>query len=553
MNYRIMERYHAIALCVLLLSTVFFTTDGAGQVLHVDAVRGNDMFPGTEAQPFKTIGKASMIAEPGDTILIREGTYHEQLYRGRSGRPDAPITYAGMDRGRVVLQGSVRVKDWQEKGDAWVKHGLAPITHVNAFVMVDEKRLLQKVGSPVGLPEGSFHLSADGTYTIRLWRDASPNSDHQVDVYELDFAFNSGQRWGGTAKKHIVLKNMTLEKYGATAISTDAVHAADNSHWELDHLTIRYNNAEGVFYCLDGWQVHDCAFIRNRGHGCQLNGSGIRFGRNLCAENLWFGPYPDGGCGLLIGPDALAHSCVIADNVFENNGGPAGYGCGIYLEGRSHDNLIENNLIIGGSHSGIGFFGSSRNTVINNVLVRVAPSQQWRMSAAFVISHSHEGEPTQSVGNLVAHNTVWGCPAPLAIDKPARALNPGEANRFYNNFFGSCRFLSSADAGSVFTMQGTGCYSCPQDPRTLSDAVRAAAHGMSGGQELPHFCDPPLGRTFLVDPGLQDHTAYDFRLKEDSPLIGAGVPLPEVIRDRAGVVRPEGRRPAIGAYEYLEK
>jgi parallel beta-helix repeat protein len=506
----------------------------------VDAARGNDSFPGSETQPFKTVTRASQVLKPGDAALIHEGVYHEQIMGGGSGVEGAPITYEGLDRSKVILQGSIRVKDWQKVGQVWVKTGLEPITDINAFVMIDERTMLNRVASPEAMPPGSFYLSAEGSYTIRLQDDTNPNLDHMVEVYEFDLGFNSGNRWGGTAKKWIVLRNMTLEKYGTFAISTDAHNPADNSWWELDRITVRYNNAEGVFYALDDWYVHDCSFIRNRGHGCQINGARTRFVNNLSAENEWFGRYVDAGCGLLVGPDASANSSVIRNNVFENNGDPNGYACGVYLEGRAHDNLVENNLVKGSTSGGIGFFGASQNKVINNILVDIASGSDWDMAAAFVLGHSYEGEPTQSVGNLIAHNTVYGCASPIAILDPTRDIASYELNRIVNNLFVGCGFRSRPPLKPVAVTESSGCFSCP-------------ANQGSGGTtpETVPSCNSSNGDVLGNDPGLQDPSAGDFHLRFDSPLKAAGKILADVATDRAGNPRPASGRPAIGAYEYI--
>lgn len=429
-------------------------------VYHVDASRGADDAWGTEAEPFRTVRRASESLNPGDKVVIHEGTYHEQIVGGKSGTPESPIVYEGVSRDRVVLKGSVLVKDWKRIGSAWTKRGLHPITPENAFVMVDDQRLLRKVDSAGALTPGSFFLAPDGTYVIRLWRDTNPNTNHRVEAYEYDFAFNSGDRWGGTAKQWIVLRSMTLEKYGTYAVSTDARHPEANSHWELDRLRVRYNNAEGIFHCLDDWYVHDCEFVRNRGHGCQIDGARVRFIRNICSENEWFGQYEDGGCGLLIGPDATANSCEIANNVFENNGSPDGYGCGVYLEGRCRDNRIRNNLVIGGTAAGIAFYGSRGNNVAENVLVNIAPKSDWNMAAAFVLHHSFEGAPTPPEANVIERNTVWGCPRAIVAEKPKPESAPRMYNRFVGNVFARCKFGSGGTNTTGIAMESNLWYEC---------------------------------------------------------------------------------------------
>ncbi|MBI4963105.1 MAG: right-handed parallel beta-helix repeat-containing protein [Desulfomonile tiedjei] len=532
----------SLSATILLLAV--FPAQSAATTYHVSAATGNDMAAGTETEPFKTITRASKALEPGDTVLIHEGVYHEQIMGGKSGLQGAPITYQGIDRSKVILQGSVLVKDWSRDQNLWVRRGLAPITAINAFVMVDQKRMLREVRSKADMPEGSFHLATDGTYSIRLWHDADPNRDHQVEVYELDLAFNSGDRWGGTAKKWITLRNMTLEKYGSFGVSTDFSRPADNAHWELDNIIVRYNRAEGVFQCLDDWYVHDCVFMRNGRHGCQINGARVMFVNNLAAENEWFGESGIGGCGILIGPDESAHSTVIRNNIFRDNGDyPDGYGCGIYLEGRSRDNLIENNLIEGGTSSGIGFFGSSHNKVINNLLVNVAPKGNWDKSGAFVVYRSFEGAPTQSVGNLVAHNTVWRCSAPLVVMDPENKIQRDDLNRFVNNLFAQCRYLSPPPKSLAITLEGNGFFYCP--PSKTATEMAWWLKGMVGKDE-GGLSDNVLGKA----PGLNDPAAGDFHLKPESPARGAGVRLDHAPTDRAGNPRPSDKRPDIGAYQY---
>ncbi|MFH0824077.1 MAG: right-handed parallel beta-helix repeat-containing protein [Pseudomonadota bacterium] len=528
---------------------LFVTADPAfGETYHVDVSSGDDAHEGSKALPFKTIRRASESAGPGDRVIIHPGTYHEQIVGGRSGRERAPITYEGAGPEKTILCGAVRVKDWRRAGEVWIKAGLKPITRENSFVMIDEKRMLKEHQSPEGLTDGSYHLDGNGTYRIRLWAGADPNRDHAVDVYELDTAFNAGDRWGGSAKKWIVLRSLAIEKYGGHGISTDKRRPGDNSHWELDRVTVRYNNAEGVFHCLDDWFVHDCRFLRNRGHGCQINGARTLFVDNYSAENEWFGPYQDGGCGLLVGPDASAHDCLVKNCVFENNGAINGYGAGIYLEGRSHGNRIENNTIRFNTHSGIGFFGSSGNIVCNNVLIgnRGRPGEE--VGAAFFVGHSLEGAPTRSQSNLVAHNTVWGYGSPLEVI--AELLINGERhNRFINNLFIGCTNFTALPGNSPVTLERNGWFQAlvPGEPVSSQSKsmIREIMKRVLNADPSSIDSDPVIG----MDPGLKDTSKGDFRPKHDSPVVGRGIPLEVIPTDRDGLPRPPGRDPTLGAHE----
>ncbi len=535
-----------LVIAVLLLSS----SSTSARTFHVDVARGDDHGVGTPEQPFRTIVKASEVLEPGDRVLIHPGVYHEQIMAGKSGTEHAPIVYEGVDRDRVILRGSVHVTDWQKVGRYWVKRGLTPYTKINSFVMIDGKRLLKRLESADNLSENHFHLDDQGVYTIRMKNGDNPNRHHRVEVYELDFAFNSGDRWGGTAKKWIVIRNMTIEKYGCNAVSTDKQKPADNSHWELDRVTVRYNGAEGVFHCLDDWYVHDCLFTRNGCHGCQLNGARVLFVNNICSENEWFGVNHDGGCGLLIGPDETAHSCVVTGNLFKDNGDPNGYGCGVYLEGRSYDNRIEGNTIVRGTASGICFFGSSRNKVYNNVLRNVAVERDWKWSAAFVVGHSFEGPPTQSVGNVVAHNTVKGCRSPVAVHVPKIAIHGDRLNRFVNNVFSGCLTLGPLPRDPVITMEGNIRHSCPRQSAGTMESIRMWFGRARGLAEFPRQSDTEREMEIVTDPGFVAPEKGDFHLRGDSPLVDAGIPFSDVATDASGRRRAVGRLPDVGAYEY---
>jgi hypothetical protein len=70
------------------------------------ATNGADSNPGTLEQPFKTIQMAASLASPGDTVLIRAGTYRETVTPLRSGVADRPITFRNHEQETVVVSGA---------------------------------------------------------------------------------------------------------------------------------------------------------------------------------------------------------------------------------------------------------------------------------------------------------------------------------------------------------------------------------------------------------------------------------------------------------------
>ena len=74
-----------------------------GRVFFV-ARHGNDAGPGTRARPWRTIQHALERLGPGQRVLVRRGTYVQDLVAERSGTARAPITVAAYPRERVVLR-----------------------------------------------------------------------------------------------------------------------------------------------------------------------------------------------------------------------------------------------------------------------------------------------------------------------------------------------------------------------------------------------------------------------------------------------------------------
>ena len=71
------------------------------------ALDGNDLNPGTDAQPFGTLARALRNVTAGQTIVMRAGTYYEgDLALGRSGFESAPIVIRAYPGEVVVLDGA---------------------------------------------------------------------------------------------------------------------------------------------------------------------------------------------------------------------------------------------------------------------------------------------------------------------------------------------------------------------------------------------------------------------------------------------------------------
>ncbi len=80
---------------------------------------GSDAACGDAEHPFATISKAAQMASPGDTVIVHEGAYREQVDPKRGGLSEHErITYCGAEgEARPVIKGSECVRGWTELAD----------------------------------------------------------------------------------------------------------------------------------------------------------------------------------------------------------------------------------------------------------------------------------------------------------------------------------------------------------------------------------------------------------------------------------------------------
>lgn len=78
--------------------------------------QGKDSAVGDAQHPFKTISRAALLAQPGDEVIVHEGTYRENVDPARGGLDENHrITYrAAQGEARPVVTGSEIVTGWQK-------------------------------------------------------------------------------------------------------------------------------------------------------------------------------------------------------------------------------------------------------------------------------------------------------------------------------------------------------------------------------------------------------------------------------------------------------
>jgi hypothetical protein len=232
--------------------------------LYVDVTKGSDSNPGTQAEPLKTIGAASALAESnnhksiGTRIIINPGTYRESIILHANGYDTTlPITFQGGGPG-VVISGAVQYTNWQTYSgnsaiftNSWAnKWGYCPaagdlspfeqqIVLREEMIFVNGKALTQ-VLSLGQMLEGTFYVN-ETAGRVYIWPVTGTDiSTANVEVATLPQLFNL------VGKQNVVLRGITFQ-YANTCRDNPAVYVAGSSQNILfDNDVFQWNNAVGL-------------------------------------------------------------------------------------------------------------------------------------------------------------------------------------------------------------------------------------------------------------------------------------------------------------------
>ena len=146
-----------------------------------------------DVAPGQSLQEAADRLQPGDTLLLAEGTYYQNIRLTRSGSAGNPITIKARTPGKSIISGAMEVtpnfepvegaiyktkwvsKNWAKNGTdhAWV---MADDRSLYNYASMEELRTFRKSGGTGNLwtpYEGFFYQ--DGELYVRLLGEANPN------------------------------------------------------------------------------------------------------------------------------------------------------------------------------------------------------------------------------------------------------------------------------------------------------------------------------------------------------------------------------------------
>ena len=303
-------------------------SDDASKVYYVSN-QGDDEADGSSVSTaFLTIGRALEVVQPGDTILIQPGTYHEALLLEGTGSPKLSITLRG-DGGGAILDGqnNMSIGFWCER--------CSNVTFENL-----EIRNFTDVGIGVSL---------SSSITMRNLVVHDNGSDPQLADWEIE-----GYGIQAEESIRVRIENNEVYRNGPQPASPGRLGTGIDTFGLTDSI-IRNNrshdNIGGGILVEDGVQV-------------VVEGNEVVSNYLDASVDEWW----DGGLWLDGG-----HDVTVRDNVFKDNLGP-----GIEISDEDHQRpygyVIEDNTVTG-NYYGIYIWNFGTSDLPAEEVLRMANNQ----------------------------------------------------------------------------------------------------------------------------------------------------------------------------------
>ncbi|MBN1674131.1 MAG: fibronectin type III domain-containing protein [Kiritimatiellae bacterium] len=454
------------------------------------ATTGSDSNPGTQSRPFRTVQKAANSVAPGDTVLIRAGTYNSSSsFRvSRAGTSSQRITY------KAYGDGPVRISRAQVMPGPWTLHKnkIYKTTYSQAIMALFRGSApLEGSGRYVTsidtMMPNSFFVSgstvyvwlADGSDPDNSLMRASPG--HVVELYDchyntfdgltVEYGFN-GFKKQGSSTHHVTIRNCTIRSIASQGVQPVAASGIIERNLFQKIGTSKYQH--GIYCGISGIVIRHNIFEEIEGAGVHLYNANAGFEKCEVYGNIFRKPRPMTATG------------------------------GYYVD--------------------VVAWGTGRHKIYNNL---------------FFGEGKRDGISVNSSENEIHHNTFAG--SPECIQLYANKLG----NRIYNNL--------CVDAGSRFIVAPSGSGTQTID-YNLYYNFTATPRWQWNGQTYTSFSSykAASGETHgtYANPRLADYANDDLHLAAGSPAIDSGTGQAGVSVDFDGRARPQGAGYDRGAFEY---
>ena len=358
----------------IFVMILFFSNANYATIYVVDQKNrsANDAGPGTEKQPFKTIGAAVNKVRAGDIIRIRAGIYRESVNFKASGTKDSLITVEVADPGKVIMRGSVVVSGWKRVEspspvylhEGWTKY-FGPRTPGEKDArgkprnqLFSDGTYIEEVFQPENLKENSFYIDKE-KQQIHLWlsKGEDPNKK-MIELSDREYLFNI------ISKDYVVLRGIMFE-HGTCAAQRPIVRVTGNNCL-IEDCKISWVAATGLSLSGRNNIVRRCVFNNNGQQGFVVSSSAdCRLEDCESSYNNWH-PNKSFSFTWEAGGNKIARSYKLVierHQAYNNNGN------GIWFDISNNDCEIKNCVCTGNKKHGIEWEISYKAYIHDNVVI----------------------------------------------------------------------------------------------------------------------------------------------------------------------------------------
>jgi parallel beta-helix repeat protein len=328
---------------LIFLFLLSFAIQAAASVYYVSP-DGDDSNPGTQSEPWKTIGKAASTLVAGDTVYIRTGTYYERVVLENSGSSNNYITYAAYPDEDVTIDGT----DIDIPDDEGLFH-----VHGKKFIKISGLQVINSNYAGIYVEDSSYIIiEKNTTYNtassgIGVW-----NCKHAtVDGNDVSYACSNGWQESISMAQTNVFEIKNNHVYQGVLKEGICVKQG-SSNGKVYQNDIHDIPKVGIY--VDGWDrlTQNIEIFGNRVHSIQNDGialaceveggilNNIQIYNNLVYDNV------NNGINISINGTAKKHPMKrikIINNTVVHNGGDT-WGGAILIDNPAKSVVIRNNI-----------------------------------------------------------------------------------------------------------------------------------------------------------------------------------------------------------------
>ncbi len=232
-------RKHLVRFLAISAMVLGYAHNSVAATYYV-STQGSDSNPGTQSQPWRNINYAAGKVQPGDTVLVRGGVYHEMVTSRVNGTSSARITFKAYPGETPVIDGTVAITGWTRCSSA--SDFLRPDgTSIGSLPGNSNYANIYKAQVPVGdvgnpsdmaiyengeyMFMSSFPSQANNVFDDETTYKPLTSSSWGQTTYFIDTSLNqpSGFWNGATAKVWVHANNNTVSSRKVSSFSSGRV------------------------------------------------------------------------------------------------------------------------------------------------------------------------------------------------------------------------------------------------------------------------------------------------------------------------------------------